>query len=193
MPFLFSIYNFFMRDPRFIEILYTREQLEARIKELAQWVNETYKGSKDLVLVGLLKGSIPFMAQLIKDVTVDHVLDFMTVSTYEGGTKSTGKIKIIMDLKHNVEGKDVLIVEDIVDSGLTLSSIVKMLKEHEPKSIKVLTLLDKPEGRKTTFVPDASGFVVPNKFLAGFGLDVKEKLRNVPYIGVFDVTKLDEL
>lgn len=182
-----------MRDPRFTEILYTKEQLEARIKELAQWVNETYEGSKDLVLVGLLKGSIPFMAQLIKDVTVDHVLDFMTVSTYEGGTKSTGKIKIIMDLKHNVEGKDVLIVEDIVDSGLTLSSIVKMLKEHEPKSIKVLTLLDKPEGRKTTFIPDASGFVVPNKFLAGFGLDVKEKLRNVPYIGIFDVSKLDEL
>lgn len=182
-----------MQDTRFKEILFTREVLEKRIKELAEWVNQTYKGSKDLVLVGLLKGSIPFMAQLIKDVTVDHSLDFMTVSTYSGGTKSTGNIKIVMDLKNDIKGKDVLIVEDIVDSGLTLSTIVKMLHEHHPNSLRVLTLLDKPEGRKTAFIPDAYGFVVPNKFLAGFGLDVNEKLRNLPFIGVFDVTKIDEL
>lgn len=133
------------------------------------------------------------MAQLIKDVTVNHSMDFMTVSTYAGGTKSSGNIKIVMDLKNDIKGKDVLIVEDIVDSGLTLSTIVKMLKDHKPNSLRVLTLLDKPEGRQVEFVPDAYGFVVPNKFLAGFGLDVNEKLRNVPFIGVFDVTKIDEL
>lgn len=181
-----------MKDPRFVEILFTREQIESRIKELAQWVNETYKSSKDLILVGLLKGSIPFMAQLIKDVTVDHALDFMTVSTYEGGTKSTGNIKIVMDLKNDIANKDVLVVEDIVDSGLTLSTIMGMLRNHNPNSLRVLTLLDKPAGRKTHFVPDMYGFEVPHKFLAGFGLDVNEKLRNLPFIGVFDISKLGD-
>lgn len=179
--------------PLFTKILFTREEIEEKIKELANWVNATYKDSKDLILVGLLKGSIPFMAQLIKDVTVDHALDFMTISSFDGGTHSSGNLKIIMDLKQDVANKDILIVEDIVDSGLTLSQVTKMIQSHKPKSIKVLALLDKPSGRKNDFKPDMYGFLVPNEFLAGFGLDVKEKLRNLPFIGVFDKTKLDEI
>lgn len=182
-----------VKDLRFKEILFTREEIEEKIAELASWVNKQYKGSKDLVLVGLLKGSVPFLAQLIKDVTVDHSLDFMTVSSFDGGVSSSGNLKIIMDLKQDIYKKDILIVEDIVDSGLTLSKVVNQLKERNPKSIKVITLLDKPEGRKINFKVDKSGFIVPNEFLAGFGLDVKEKLRNVPYIGIFNKEYLDKL
>ena len=154
---------------KFKKILFTREQIEEKCKELAAWVNQTYEGSKDLILVGLLKGSIPFLAQLIKDVKVNHILDFMTVSSFEGGVESTGNVKLIMDLKQDIFNKDVLVVEDIVDSGLTLSTIIKQLKDRSPRTIKVLTLLDKPEGRKTGFIPDKYGFRVPNQFLAGFG------------------------
>lgn len=182
-----------MKDSRIKEILITREQIEAKCKELAEWVNQTYENSKDLLLVGLLKGSVPFMAQLMKDITVDHAIDFMTVSSFGGGVESTGNLKIVMDLKHDIYGKDVLLVEDIVDSGLTLSTIVSNLKQRQPHSLKVITLLDKPTGRKTTFNADKSGFIVPHKFLVGFGLDVKEKMRNIPYIGVFDESKLDDV
>lgn len=179
--------------PLFTKILFTREEIEKKIKELANWVNDTYAGANDLILVGLLKGSIPFMAQLMKDITVNHTLDFMTISSFDGGTHSTGNLKIIMDLKQDVANKDILIVEDIVDSGLTLSQVTQMIKSHKPKSIRILALLDKPSGRKIDFKPDMYGFLVPNEFLAGFGLDVKEKLRNLPFIGIFDKTKLDEL
>ena len=117
----------------------------------------------------------------------------MTVSSFEGGVKSTGNIKLVMDLKQDIFNKDVLVVEDIVDSGLTLSTIVKQLKDRNPKSLKVLTLLDKPEGRKNEFTPDKYGFIVPNEFLAGFGLDVKEKLRNLPYIGIFNKDEVDNV
>lgn len=182
-----------MIDSRIKKVLITREEIEAKCRELAQWVNETYKDSEDLVLIGLLKGSVPFLAQLIKDVTVDHALDFMTVSSFDGGTKSTGNLKIIMDLKQDIHSKDILLVEDIVDSGLTLSIISKTLKERNPKSLRVLTLLDKPSGRKIHFEADKSGFIVPHEFLVGFGLDVKEKMRNLPYVGIFDQTKLDEV
>lgn len=182
-----------MKDPRFKEILFTREQIEAKISELAMWVNNEYKDSKDLVLVGLLKGSVPFLAQLIKDVTVDHSLDFMTVSSFDGGVTSSGNLKIIMDLKQDIFDKDILLVEDIVDSGLTLSRVVSQLQTRSPRSLKVLTLLDKPEGRKIPFEVDRFGFTVPNEFLAGFGLDVKEKLRNIPYIGVFKKSEFDKL
>lgn len=180
-------------DNRFTEILYTREEIESKCKELGKWVDETYKGSNDLIIVGLLKGCVPFMAQLVKEVTHDHEIDFMTVSSFHGGTESTGELKVVMDLKRDISGKDVLLVEDIVDTGLTLSKVTKMLGDRGANSVKVITLLDKPEGRKIPFTPDKFGFIVPNKFLAGFGLDVKEKLRNVPFIGVFNQDKIDEL
>ena len=115
--------NSVKKDPRLEEILFTQEQLEKRIKELASWVNKTYKGSKDLILVGLLKGSIPFMAQLIKDIKVEHMLDFIIASSYSGDTKSTGNVKLVMDLNVDIYDKDVLIIEDIIDSGITLYKV----------------------------------------------------------------------
>ncbi|MBN3534752.1 hypoxanthine phosphoribosyltransferase [Mycoplasma procyoni] len=180
-------------DKRIKKVLYTREYLEKVIYDLAQWVNETYKDSKDLVIVGLLKGSIPFLAQLIKDVRVDHIIDFMTLSSYQGGQESTGSVKVIMDLAYDVQNKDVLIVEDIIDSGITIEKVANLLKTKNPKSVRVLTLLNKQTGRKTDFNADKYGIDVPDAFLVGFGLDVKEKLRNLPYIGIFDEEKFDEL
>ncbi|WP_027334834.1 hypoxanthine phosphoribosyltransferase [Mycoplasmopsis felifaucium] len=174
------------QDYRISEIVFSKEALEKRIKELAQWVNETYKDSSELIIVGLLKGSIPFLAQLIKDITVDHKLDFMIASSYAGGHKSTGNVKVIMDLAEEICDKDVLIVEDIIDSGITLDKITKMLSLRKPKSLKILTLLDKPDNRKVDLVADNYGFIAPNEFLVGFGLDYKEILRNIPYIGVMD-------
>lgn len=182
-----------IKDERFEEILLTKEQIEKRIKELAQWINETYKESKDLILVGLLKGSVPFLAQLMKDVEIEHSIDFIIASSYFGGIKSTGSTKIIMDLNTDIFNKDVLIVEDIIDSGVTLSRVKSSLESRKPKSLRIMTLLDKPSRREIQLSPDAIGFEVPDKFLAGFGLDVKEKLRNIPYIGVFNKKYLDKL
>ncbi|WP_025755671.1 hypoxanthine phosphoribosyltransferase [Mycoplasmopsis cricetuli] len=180
-------------DKRIKKVLYTQKQIETKIKELADWVNNTYQNTTDLVIVGLLKGSVPFLAQLIKDVQVDHILDFMVLSSYYGETDSSGSVKVVMDLAYDIKNKDVLIVEDIVDSGITISKVFDLLQHKHPKSLKVLTLLDKVEGRKNQFHPDKSGFITPNEFLVGFGLDVKEKLRNIPYIGIFDKKYLDEL
>ncbi|WP_406617548.1 hypoxanthine phosphoribosyltransferase [Mycoplasmopsis adleri] len=179
-------------DPRIKEVIFTKEQLESRIKELAAWVNETYKDSKNLILVGLLKGSVPFLSQLIKDVTVDHKLDFMIASSYAGAHQSSGNVKIIMDLAEEIKDCDVLIVEDIIDSGITLSRIKNMLLLRKPKSFKILTLLDKPHHRKVDLFPDNYGFKAPDKFLIGFGLDYKEIYRNLPYIGVLDEKYIDK-
>ncbi|SJZ51451.1 hypoxanthine phosphoribosyltransferase [Mycoplasmopsis verecunda] len=172
--------------PMVKKVLFDREFIEDKILDCANWVNETYKESQDLIIVALLKGSIPFLAQLIKDVEVDHKLDFMTVSTYAGGHASSGSVKVIMDLANDIEGKDVLIVEDIIDSGITLQKVCTMLQHRHPKSLKVITLMDKPYNRKVDFEADYHGFIVPDEFLVGFGLDYDEKLRNLPYIGVFD-------
>ena len=182
-----------MKDPRFEEILFTRKEIEKRIKEMAMWVNETYKNSKDLILVGLLKGSIPFMAQLIKDINVDHILDFIVVSSYLGDVKSSGNVKLVLDVNVDIRNKDVLIVEDIVDSGITLHKIKQGMQLRNPKSVRVITLLNKPSRRKVDIKPDMYGFEVPDKFLVGFGLDIKEKMRNIPYIGVLNKKYLDEI
>ncbi len=176
----------FEMDKHFKSVVFDQATIEKRIVELADWVNETYKNSKNLVLVGLLKGSIPFLAQLIKSVKVDHCLDFITTSSYGGGARSTGNVKIVMDLAQDIQNKDVLIVEDIIDSGITLYEIKKLLLSRKPKSFRILTLLDKPSHRKVDLAPDKFGFIAPDAFLVGFGLDYKEQLRNLPYIGVFD-------
>ncbi len=180
-------------DSRIKEIIYTREEIETKIKELAGWVNEEYKDSKDFVIIGLLKGSVPFLSRLMMDVTVDMSIDFMTVSSYGGETSSTGNVKIVMDLKKDISGKDVLIAEDIIDSGITLKSVVENLSSRNPKSLKIITLMDKPTGRKVDLYADKVGLIVPDAFLVGYGLDVKEKMRNLPLIGVFDQDKLDEI
>ncbi|WKX02310.1 hypoxanthine phosphoribosyltransferase [Candidatus Mycoplasma mahonii] len=175
------------------EILITRSQIEDKCVELAKWVDHKYKGSRELILIGLLKGCIPFMAELMKSIKVEHKLDFMTVSSFAGKMESNKQVKIIMDLKSNIANKDVLIVEDIVDSGRTLKKTIDILKKRDPKSLTVLTLLYKPEGQIVKFKVDKYGFKVPNKFVYGFGLDVKEKLRNAPYIAVFDKKYFDKL
>lgn len=180
-------------DKRFTKILFTQEQIEKRIVELAEWVNETYKDSKDLILVALLKGSIPFLAQLIKSIKIDHSIDFLVASSYKGGTKTTGNIKILMDLATDISDKDVLIIEDIIDNGLTLTKVKNQLTTRNPKSLKIMTLLDKPAKRLHPIKPDIYGFIVPDEFLAGFGLDVKEKMRNVPYIGIFNKDYFDKM
>ncbi|MDK2819472.1 MAG: hypoxanthine phosphoribosyltransferase [Mycoplasmataceae bacterium] len=182
-----------INDERFTEILFTQDQIEKRIIELSTWVDEMYTTSKDLILVGLLKGSIPFLAQLIKSIKTEHTLDFMTVSSYRGEVENTGNIKIIMDLVIDIKDKDVLIVEDIIDSGKSLKKIYENLILRGPKSLRIITLLDKPVNRKTDIQADISGFIVPDKFLVGFGLDVKEKMRNVPFIAVFNKDYLEKL
>ncbi len=180
-------------DSRIKEIIYTREEIETKIKELADWVNEEYKDSKDLVIIGLLKGSVPFLSKLMMDVTVDMSIDFMTVSSYGGSTESTGNVKIVMDLKKDISGKDILIAEDIIDSGITLKAVVENLSSRHPKSLKIITLMDKPTGRKVELEADKVGLIVPDEFLVGYGLDVKEKMRNLPVIAVFNQEKLDEI
>ncbi len=180
-------------DSRISKIIYTREEIEAKIKELAKWVNEEYKDSKDLVVIGLLKGSIPFLARLMMDVTIDMTLDFMTISTYGGKMGSSGNVKIVMDLKKDIAGKDVLIAEDIIDSGITLKAVMDNLSARNPNSLKIITLMDKPSGRKVNLYADKVGLVVPDEFLVGYGLDVKEKMRNLPIIAVFNKNKLDEI
>ncbi|CAM9093551.1 hypoxanthine phosphoribosyltransferase [Mycoplasma marinum] len=180
-------------DSRIKEVIYTREEIENKIKELAGWVNEEYKDSKDLVVVGLLKGSVPFLSRLIMDVTVDLSIDFMTVSSYGGSTESTGNVKIVMDLKKDIKGKDILIAEDIIDSGITLKAVVDTLSSRNPNSLKIITLMDKPTGRKVDLHADKVGLIVPDAFLVGYGLDVKEKMRNLPVIAIFDQDKIDEV
>ncbi|CAM9148155.1 hypoxanthine phosphoribosyltransferase [Mycoplasma todarodis] len=180
-------------DSRIKEIIYTREEIETKIKELADWVNEEYKDSKDLVIIGLLKGSVPFLSKLMMDVTVDMSIDFMTVSSYGGSTESTGNVKIVMDLKKDISGKDILIAEDIIDSGITLKAVMENLSARNPKSLKIITLMDKPTGRKVDLHADKVGLIVPDEFLVGYGLDVKEKMRNLPVIAVFNQEKLDEI
>jgi len=164
------------------KILVSEDQLTTRIKELAEQINKEFEGER-LVLVGLLTGSVPFLAQLMKYITVDVEIDFMDVSSYRG-TQSTGEVRIVKDLTRGIKDHNVLLVEDIVDTGQTLHTVFGLLKNRQPKVLKVVTLLDKPEGRVVEFNPDYIGFEVPNEFVVGFGLDYDELYRNLPYVGV---------
>jgi len=174
------------------KILVSYKQIVSRSKEIAAWIDEEYKDSKNLIIIGLLKGSLPFMMELIKHINTQHKQDFMTVSSYGGGLKR-GSLKLVMDLKNDIKYADIIIVEDIIDSGYTISSVKKLLLTRDAKSIRVITLLNKKAGRKVKCTPDVVGFEIEDEFVAGFGLDVKEKLRNLPYIGVFDESLFDEL
>ncbi|KGA96326.1 hypoxanthine phosphoribosyltransferase [Alkalihalobacillus alcalophilus ATCC 27647 = CGMCC 1.3604] len=165
------------------EILITEEEIQKRVKELGQAITEEYQ-DKFPLMIGVLKGAMPFMADLSKRIDTHLEMDFMDVSSYGKGTVSTGEVKIIKDLDASVEGRDILIVEDIIDSGLTLSYLIKLFLYRKAKSVKVVTLLDKPEGRKVDLVPDITGFTVPDAFVVGYGLDYAERYRNLPYIGV---------
>ncbi|NLW23439.1 MAG: hypoxanthine phosphoribosyltransferase [Tissierellia bacterium] len=163
------------------KVLLTEEVIEARIKELGKQISEDYKG-KNLMLVGILKGAVIFMSQLAKNIDIPVQMDFMAVSSYGKSSESTGVVRIIKDLDCSIEDKDILIVEDIIDTGLTLSYLTDNLKKRGPKSVKIVTLLDKPERRKADVPVDYTGFVIPDEFVVGYGLDYAEKYRNLPFI-----------
>ena len=170
--------------PMVKEILITEEQIVSRTKEIGLQITNDYKGHERCPLfVALLKGSVPFLAELIKHVDLDLEFDFMDVSSYEG-TESTRDIKILKDLDRSIIGMDIIIVEDIVDTGRTLKSVVKILENKGAKSVKIVSLLDKPERRETEITADYLGFNIPNAFVVGYGLDFNQKLRNLPYIGI---------
>lgn len=165
------------------EILITEEEIQAKVHELGKILTEEYAGKFPLV-VGILKGALPFMADLTKRIETPIEIDFMDVSSYGTGTVTSGEVKIEKDLNTSVEGRHVLLIEDVIDSGLTLSYLVRLFHYRKAKSVKVVTLLDKPQGRKVDLVPDLTGFTIPDEFVVGYGLDYAEKYRNLPYIGV---------
>lgn len=164
-------------------ILLTEEQLREKVQELGAQISRDYEG-KNLLLVGLLKGSVVFMSDLMRAITIDAGIDFMSVSSYGKGAKTSGVVKIIKDLQEDIASYDVLIVEDILDSGMTLSYITQLLRARGPKSIRLCTLLDKPERHKVDVHIDYLGFTIPDEFIVGYGLDYAERYRNLPYIGV---------
>ena len=170
-----------------VEVLLTEEQVDARISEIGAQISRDYEG-KEVHLVCVLKGGTFFTCELAKRISVPVSLDFMSVSSYGSDTKSSGVVRIVKDLDEPLRGKDVIVVEDIVDSGRTLSYLLEMLKDRGPASLKLCTLLDKPERRVTDVKVDYTGFRVPDEFLVGYGLDYDQKYRNLPYIGkvVFD-------
>ena len=170
-------------DSRIEEVIISEKQIIEGIKKAAQWVDSVYK-NEEIVIIGLLKGCIPFFGQLVSNIKTDLEMDFMVVSSFKGMDKAVGLPEIVTDIKTNIKDKHVLLVEDIVDSGYTVKYVLDYLNERSCKSIKVISLLNKQEGRKVDFDPDYYCFDVPNKFLVGFGLDYKEKFRNLPYIGV---------
>jgi hypoxanthine phosphoribosyltransferase len=165
------------------KIMITEEQLQARIAEMGAELTEEYKDKFPLA-IGVLKGAMPFMNDLMKRFDSYIEVDFMDVSSYGNATVSSGEVKIVKDLNTSVEGRDVIILEDIIDSGLTLSYLVNLFKSRKANSIKIVTLLDKPSGRKVDLSADSVGFIVPDGFVVGYGLDYCEKYRNLPYIGI---------
>ena len=165
------------------EVLYTEEQLAAIVKNMGQRISEDYK-DKNLFMISVLKGSLIFMADLMRAIDIPCSIDFLSVSSYGNGTISSGAVRILKDLDDPLEGKDLLVVEDILDSGRTLSFLMKNLSARNPNSIRLCTLLDKPERRMVDIYPDYVGAVVPDEFIVGYGLDYAEKYRNLPYIGI---------
>jgi hypoxanthine phosphoribosyltransferase len=167
-----------------LEVMYTADEIRGRINELGRKITLDYKDS-ELVLVGVLKGSCVFMADLMREIDLPLAIDFMSVSSYKNGTVSSGDVEILKDLTHPIRGKDVLICEDIIDTGLTLFRLMEILGSRGAKSIRIATLLDKPEPRvKKDLVVDYVGFQIPNKFVVGYGLDAANRYRNLPFIGI---------
>ena len=170
-----------------IEVMLSEEKVDARIKELGEQISRDYAG-KSVHLICILKGGVFFTCELAKRLTVPVSMDFMSVSSYGGGTESSGVVRIIKDLDNSIEGKDVLIVEDIIDSGRTLAYLIEILKQRNPASIHLCTLLDKPERRvKKQVKVDYVCFTIPDEFVVGYGLDYDQKYRNLPYIGVVEL------
>lgn len=169
-----------------IKVLIPEAEVDARIEELGRQISEEYAG-KQVHLVGVLKGSVFFMCELAKRITLPVTMDFMSVSSYGDGTESTGRVKIVKDLDEPLAGKDVIVIEDILDTGRTLSHLLDLLQRREPKSLKLCTLLDKPERRVCKVDVDYIGFQIPDEFVVGYGLDYAQRYRNLPYIGVVEL------
>lgn len=165
------------------EVLFTQEELEKRVRELAAQITADYQG-KEIILISVLRGSFVFMADLCRSIDLDCTVDFMAVSSYGGGTSSTGQVQITKDLSGDISGKHVIVVEDILDSGNTLSYLLKLLEQRKPASIRLCTLLDKPERRTKPVEVSYSGFTIPDAFVVGYGLDCAEHYRGLPYIGI---------
>lgn len=165
------------------KVLITHEEIVAQSAILGKKLTEDYKG-KNPLLIGILKGSVPFMAELVKHIDTHIEMEFMVVSSYHGETKSSGTVKIIKDVDTDVSGRDIIIVEDIIDTGRTLKELKELFELRQAASIRIVTLVDKPEGRVVEIHADDSCFTVPNEFLVGFGLDYNENYRNLPYVGV---------
>ena len=164
-------------------VLFSEEELKNRVAEIAAQIDRDYAG-KEPLLVSVLRGSFVFMADLVRQIHVPCTVDFMAVSSYGAGTTSSGQVKIIKDLSEQIEGKDLIVVEDILDSGNTLSYLLKILEHRHPASIRLCTLLDKPERRTKPVELHYCGFTIPDAFVVGYGLDYAEKYRNLPYIGI---------
>ena len=162
-------------------VLITEEQIREKAAEIGKQISEDYAG-KEIILVGILRGAVPWMAEIMKRITLDMTIDFMAVSSYGAATKSSGVVKINKDLETDIEGKDLIIVEDIVDSGVTLNYLEGYLRSRGAASVKLCSLLDKPEGRRVDIKADYVGFTVDDRFIVGYGLDYAQKYRNLPYI-----------
>lgn len=166
-----------------VKVLFTEEEVDAKIKAMGEQISKDYAG-KQVHMICVLKGGSFFMCELAKRITVPVSLDFMSVSSYGGDSKSSGVVKIVKDLDESIQGKDVLVVEDIVDSGRTLSYLMEMLHDRKPASLHLCTLLDKPDRRVVQVPVDYTGFQIPDEFVVGYGLDYDQRYRNLPYIGI---------
>lgn len=168
----------------------TQEQMRMRIRELGRQITMDYAG-QDLILVGVLKGAYAFYADLARAIRIPMRVDFIVVASYSGKAKSSGKVKMVTDLTEDIAGRDVLLVEDIVDSGLTAQYLVNTLQKRKPKTIRICSLLSKPERREKNVQIDYVGFEIPNKYVVGYGLDYEQKYRNLPYLAVLDTVDED--
>ncbi|WP_127959132.1 hypoxanthine phosphoribosyltransferase [Serratia microhaemolytica] len=167
-----------------VETMISAQQIAHRVAELGQQISEAYRQSgSEMVLIGLLRGSFIFMADLCRAISVPHEIDFMTVSSYGSGTVSSREVKILKDLEQEINGKDVLIVEDIIDSGNTLHKVREILALRQPKSLAICTLLDKPSRRESEVLVEYIGFSIPDEFVVGYGIDYAQRYRHLPYIG----------
>lgn len=169
-----------------VRVMLAEEEVDAKIQEIGDRISKDYAG-KQVHLICVLKGGIFFLCELAKRITIPVSLDFMSVSSYGGGTESSGIVKIIKDLDEPLKDKEVIVIEDIVDSGRTLSYLMEMLKKREPKSLRICTLLDKPDRRVVNVPVDYTGFEIPDEFVVGYGLDYDQRYRNLPYIGVVEL------
>jgi len=174
-----------VQDHKITKILVSEEEIRAIVQRLGSEITSHYHGiEKELMVVGLLRGSFIFMADLVRQIKVPMVVDFMTLSSYGDGTVSSGDIKVVMDLDSSIEDRDVLLVEDIVDTGRTFSKVIRMLRNRNPRSLKICTFLNKPETRQVDIQINFCGVDIPNEFAVGYGLDYAQGYRNLPYVGV---------